>query len=210
MSVKASKYDASGAAIGSVDLPEELFGREPHTPALHAYVKMYLTNQRQGTAKTKTRREVSGGGIKPWKQKGTGRARAGSITSPVWVGGGRAFGPRPRDHHEDVPRKVKRLALVSALSMKAQNGAVRVWDRRELDAPKSKAVADALGKIGVGGRKTLFLDEGIAPNLSKSCRNIAWLDHTRAELTNAYQILKAQELVVSPEALARMKELFAS
>jgi large subunit ribosomal protein L4 len=102
------------------------------------------------------------------------------------------------------------LALVSALSMKAQSGAVRVWDRREMDSPKSKSVADALGKIGVGGRKTLFLDEGIAPNLSKSCRNIAWLDHTRAELTNAYQILKAQELVVSPEALARMKELFAS
>lgn len=210
MSVKASKYDASGAAAGSVDLPDELFGREPHAPALHAYVKMYLTNQRQGTAKTKTRREVSGGGIKPWRQKGTGRARAGSITSPVWVGGGRAFGPRPRHHHEDVPNKVKRLALVSALSMKAQNGAVRVWDRREMDAPKSKTVAETLGKIGVGGKKTLFLDEGIAPNLSKSCRNIAWLDHTRAELTNAYQILKAQELVVSPEALARMKELFAS
>lgn len=210
MSVKVSKYDAGGAVTGSVELPEELFGREPHTAALHAYVKMYLTNQRQGTAKTKTRREVSGGGIKPWRQKGTGRARAGSITSPVWVGGGRAFGPRPRHHHEDVPRKVKRLALVSALSMKAQNGAVRVWDRNELAAPKTKSVTDALGKIGVGGRKTLFLDEGIAPNLSKSCRNIAWLDHTRADLTNAYQILKAQELVVSPDALARMKEIFAS
>jgi large subunit ribosomal protein L4 len=210
MSVKASKYDASGTAVGSVDLPDELFGREPHTAALHAYVKMYLTNQRQGTAKTKTRREVSGGGIKPWRQKGTGRARSGSITSPVWVGSGRAFGPRPRDHQEDVPRKVKRLALVSALSMKAQNGAVRVWDRRELDAPKTKAVSDALGKIGIGGRKTLLLDEGLAPNFSKSCRNIAWLDHTRAGLTNAYQILKAQEVLVSPEALARMKELFAS
>jgi large subunit ribosomal protein L4 len=210
MPVKVSQYDASGAAVGSVDLPDELFGREPHAAALHAYVKMYLTNQRQGTAKTKTRREVSGGGIKPWRQKGTGRARAGSITSPVWVGGGRAFGPRPRDHQEDVPRKVKRLALISALSMKAQNGAVRVWDRRELDAPKTKTVSDALGKIGVGGRKTLFLDEGIVPNLSKSCRNIVWLDHARAELTNAYQILKAQELVVSPDALARMKELFAS
>ncbi len=210
MSVKASKYDATGALSGSVDLPEELFGCQPHPAALHAYVKMYLTNQRQGTAKTKTRREVSGGGIKPWRQKGTGRARAGSITSPVWVGGGGASGPRPRDHQEDVPRKVKKLALVSALSMKAQNGAVRVWDRRELDAPKTKSVADALGKIGVVGKKTLFLDEGRNPNFAKSCRNIAWLDHTRAELTNAYQIMKAQELVVSPDALARMKELFAS
>ncbi|HWO56762.1 MAG TPA: 50S ribosomal protein L4 [bacterium] len=210
MSVKASKYDASGAVIGSVDLPDELFGRDPHAPALHAYVKMYLTNQRQGTAKTKTRREVSGGGIKPWRQKGTGRARAGSITSPVWVGGGRAFGPRPRHHHEDVPRKVRRLAFVSALSLKAQNGAVKVWERRELDVPKTKAVADALGKIGVGGRKTLLLDEGLLPNFTKSCRNIAWLDHTRAELANAYQIMKAQEVIVSPEALARMKELFAA
>jgi large subunit ribosomal protein L4 len=210
MPVKVSKYDAGGAVTGSVELPDELFGREPHAAALHAYVKMYLTNQRQGTAKTKTRREVSGGGIKPWRQKGTGRARAGSITSPVWVGGGRAFGPRPRDHQEDVPRKVKKLALVSALSMKAQNGAIKVWDRRELEAPKTKAVSDALGKIGVAGRKTLLLDEGMNPNFSKSCRNIAWLDHTRAELTNAYQIMKAQELVLSPEGLARMKELFAS
>lgn len=210
MSVKASKYDANGAQAGSVELPDELFGAEPHAAALHAYVKMFLTNQRQGTAKTKTRMEVSGGGIKPWRQKGTGRARAGSITSPVWVGGGRAFGPRPRHHQEDVPRKVKRLAFVSALSMKAQKGAVRIWDRRELESPKTKSVAEALGNIGVSGRKTLFLDEGLHPNFAKSCRNIAWLDHTRAGLANAYQIMKAQELVLSPEALDRIKELYAS
>jgi large subunit ribosomal protein L4 len=210
MALKADKFDASGAAQGTVDLPDELFGCEPHSAALHAYVKRYLTNQRQGTAKTKTRREVSGGGTKPWRQKGTGRARAGSNTSPVWVGGGRVFGPRPRNHHEDVPRKVRRLALLSALAIKAQGGAVKVWDRRELDAPKTKSVADTLGKIGVAGKKTLFLDEGVFPNLTKSCRNIAWLDRTRADLANAYAVMRAQELILSPEALVRLQEVFAS
>jgi len=194
---------------GSVDLPEELFGGEPHAGALHAYVKMYLANQRQGTAKTKTRAEVSGGGAKPWRQKGTGRARSGSNTSPVWVGGGRAFGPRPRDHREKLPRKVKQLAFRSALALKVQQGAVKVWQRSEIDAPKTKSVVGALNQMGVSGRKVLFLDEGLLPNLDKSCRNIAWLTRERADLTNAYSVLRAQELVVSPEGLSRMAEVWS-
>lgn len=194
---------------GSVELPEALFGGDPHSGALHAYVKMYLTNKRQGTAKTKTRAEVSGGGAKPWRQKGTGRARSGSNTSPVWVGGGRAFGPRPRDHREKMPRKVKQLALRSALALKVQQGAVRVWQRAELEAPKTKSIVGVLGQMGVAGRKVLFLDEGVLPNLDKSCRNVAWLTRERADLTNAYSIMRAQELVVSPEGLSRMTEVWS-
>ncbi len=194
---------------GSVDLPETLFGGEPHSAALHAYVKMYLTNKRQGTAKTKTRAEVTGGGAKPWRQKGTGRARAGSNTSPVWVGGGRSFGPRPRNHREKLPKKVKSLALRSALAVKMQNGAVRVWQRAELDQPKTKSVTQVLEQMGVAKRRVLFLDEGLLPNLAKSCRNIAWFTRERADLANAYEIMRADELIVSPEGLARMTEVWS-
>jgi large subunit ribosomal protein L4 len=209
MPVSVPQYDVNGAMTGSVELPDQLFGREPSASALHAYVKMYLSNQRQGTAKTKTRAEVSGGGAKPWRQKGTGRARAGSNTSPVWVGGGRAFGPRTRMHREKLPRKVKRLALLSALSLKAQNGAVRVWDRQEMETPRTKDVVSALEQMGVAGRKVLFLDDGILPNLSKSCRNVKWIEHARASLVNAYAIMRAQDLVISPEGLARMTEVWS-
>ncbi|MEW5702667.1 MAG: 50S ribosomal protein L4 [Candidatus Zixiibacteriota bacterium] len=210
MEITVPQYDAQGALAGSVSLPDALFGQAPHAGAMHAYVKRYLTNQRQGTAKTKQRHEVSGGGIKPWRQKGTGRARSGSNTSPVWVGGGRVFGPRVRHHHEEIPRKVRKLALVSALSLKAQGGAVRVWARQEMEQPKTKAVATTLSKMGVSGRKTLFLDQGLLPNLDKSCRNIDGLVRVRADLANAYEIMRAQELVISPEALARMREVWVS
>ena len=206
MSLTAAKYNADGTQGGSVALPEAVFGHAPNAAVLHAYVKMYNTNQRQGTVKTKTRAEVSGGGVKPWRQKGTGRARSGSNTSPVWVGGGRAFGPRPRDHREAMPRKMRRLALLSALALKAQGGAVRIWERSELDAPKTKSVVQPLSQMGVAGRKVLFLDEGILPNLSKSCRNVPWLTRVRAELINAYEVMLAQDLVISPEGLARMTE----
>jgi large subunit ribosomal protein L4 len=209
MAVSVPKYDADGTMTGSVDLPDHLFGGSPHGPALHAYVKMYLSNQRQGNAKTKTRAEVSGGGAKPWKQKGTGRARSGSNRSPIWVGGGRAFGPRVHSHREDLPRKVKRLALLSALALKAQSGVVRVWTRQELGEPKTKSVVNVFQQMGVAGRKVLFLDEGLSPNLAKSCRNIPWMSHTRAGLVNAYAIMRAQDLVISPEGLARMTEVWS-
>jgi len=209
MSLTAPKYKADGTQGGSVTLPESLFGHAPNAAVLHAYVKMYNTNQRQGTVKTKTRAEVSGGGVKPWRQKGTGRARAGSNTSPVWVGGGCAFGPRPRDHREAMPRKMRRLALLSALALKAEGGAVRVWERSELDSPKTKSVVQPFSQMGIAGRKVLFLDEGVLPNLSKSCRNVPWLSRVRAELINAYEVLRAQDLVISPEGLARMTEALA-
>ncbi len=209
MDLTAPKYSADGSKAGTVTLPEALFGHEPHAAALHAYVKMYGANQRQGTVKTKTRAEVSGGGTKPWRQKGTGRARSGSNTSPVWVGGGRAFGPKPRDHREKLPRKVRRLALLSALSLKARSGAVRVWERREFEAPKTKLVVQPLEQMGLVGRRVLFLDEGIVPNLSLSCRNVPWLMRVRADLINAYEVMRAQDLVISPEGLTRMAEVLA-
>jgi large subunit ribosomal protein L4 len=210
MAITAQQYDAQGAVTGSVDLPEALFGCEPHPAALHAYAKMYLTNQRQGNAKTKTRKEVRGGGAKPWRQKGTGRARAGSNTSPIWVGGGRAFGPRGRDFREKLPRRVRRLALLSALSLKASAGAVHVWAREEMETPKTKSVVETLEKMGLIGCETLFLDEGTVPNLDKSCRNVSWLTHRRADLTNAYQVLRAHALVISPDGLKRMTEVLGA
>lgn len=210
MEVSAQQYDAQGAVTGSVVLPEAIFGQVPHRAALHAYTKMYLANQRQGTAKTKTRAEVAGGGAKPWRQKGTGRARAGSRSSPVWVGGGRAFGPRVRSHRQRLPRQVRRLALVSALSLKAQQGVVCVWAREEMENPKTGAVVETLAKMGLVGRETVFLDEGSFPNLLKSCRNIPWFTHRRADLANAYQILRAHALVVTPEGLKRLTEVLAS
>lgn len=210
MSITANQYDAQGTLVGSVDLPTQLFGQEPHAVAMHAYSKMYQTNQRQGTVKTKTRAEVSGGGAKPWRQKGTGRARSGSNSSPIWVGGGRAFGPRVRNHHEKLPRRVRRLALLSALSLKAKDGAVRVWAREEMQSPKTKDVVLALGKMGIIGSETLFLDEGSAPIFAKSCRNISWFTHRRADLANAYQVMRAHELVFSPDGLKRLTEVLGA
>ena len=139
MAVSVPQYDADGTMTGSVDLPESLFGGSPHGPVLHAYVKMYLTNQRQGNAKTKTRAEVSGGGAKPWKQKGTGRARSGSNTSPVWVGGGRAFGPRVRNHRENLPRRVRRLALEARKDWKPAGRSKKSAARRK--KPRKRAAA---------------------------------------------------------------------
>ncbi|HEX9750398.1 MAG TPA: 50S ribosomal protein L4 [candidate division Zixibacteria bacterium] len=204
--VTAESFDAHGTRTGSVALPEEIFGQTPHRASLHAYAKMYQTNQRQGTAKTLTRAEVSGGGIKPWRQKGTGRARAGSNTSPLWVGGGIVHGPRPHKHHEKLPRRVRRLALVSALSLKAREGNIRVWAREELNAPKTKSVNEAFARMGVAAKRTLLLDEGSVPNFAKSCRNIPWLTHRRADLANAYQVMRAKELVLSPDGLRRLTE----
>ena len=149
MAVNAPLYDKQGNKISEIELPEALFGIEPHKPALHSYVRRYLNNQRQGTVKTKTRAEVSGGGAKPWRQKGTGRARSGSNRSPLWVGGGRAFGPRPRKHNEKLPKRVKRLALRSALSLRAGGGNVHVIEDVVIDPPKTKEFHQILKNIGI-------------------------------------------------------------
>jgi len=210
MAVTAPLYNQEGNKISDVELPEALFGIEPHAASLHAYVRMYLANQRQGTVKTKTRAEVSGGGIKPYRQKGTGRARAGSNTSPVWVGGGRAFGPRPRSHREQLPKKVKRLALRSALSLRAGEGNIHVIDDVKIDPPKTKAFAQMLKTMGLDAESVLFLTESTDVALGLSVRNIPFVYHQRAGLTNPYEIIKHRELVVTKAGLDKLVEVFGS
>ncbi|MGB8656155.1 MAG: 50S ribosomal protein L4 [Candidatus Zixiibacteriota bacterium] len=205
----AAVFDQEGNKVDTVTLREEIFSQGSNLPVVHQYVKAYLANQRQGTVRRKTRAEVSGGGVKPWRQKGTGRARAGSNTSPIWVGGGRAFPPSPRDYHTDLPKKMKRKALVSALSTLASDNRVKVVEEPSLPGPKTKLMVQLLDRIGIAGSKILFLSEGKNDNLNKSCRNIKDLVFKRARLVNPYDLLQCDFLVVTKKALESLAEVFA-
>jgi large subunit ribosomal protein L4 len=203
-------YDKDGNEKEKVELNPKLFGQSPDLAVIHQYIKAYLANQRQGTAKKKSRSEVRGGGAKPWRQKGTGRARAGSNTSPLWVGGGRAFAPTQRDYHMEIPKKMKRKALLSALSTLASEDRVRILEEINLDAPRTKTMAELFDRMGVGGAKILFLSEGKDDNLSKSCRNLKDLVFKRACLVNPYDLLICDFLVMTPKAAESLSEVFAA
>jgi large subunit ribosomal protein L4 len=203
-------FDQEGNEKDTLALKEELFGQTPHLPSIHQYVKAYQVNQRQGTVKKKNRMEVRGGGAKPWRQKGTGRARAGSNTSPLWRGGGRAFPPRPGDHHVDIPRKMKRKALISALSSVASESRVKILEEVSLEAPRTKTMAELFDKMGVGGSRILFLSEGQDDNLHRSVRNLKNLVHKRARLVNPYDLLICDFLVMTRKALDSLTEVFAA
>src|SRR5437867_3718880 len=155
--MNAKCYASDGSEQGSTALPDELFAQQIQEHLLWLSVKRHLGNQRQGTAKVKTRGEVSGGGRKPWRQKGTGRARAGSNTSPLWPGGGRAFGPKPCDHRTELPKSQRRQALTSALSLKASENAVAVLESLAFDAPKTSEMAKTLERLGLTDRRTLLV-----------------------------------------------------
>jgi len=202
-------YDKEGTKIDTLDLNEKLFGQKPNPDVIHQYVKTYLSNQRQGTVRRKSRSEVSGGGAKPWRQKGTGRARAGSNTSPIWVGGGRAFQPKMRDYRVNLPMKMKRLALVSALSSKAFENKIKVLDQISMEVPKTKTMAELIDRLGMGGSKIIFLFEGKDENLCKSGRNIKGLVFKRATLINPYDLLNSDFLVMTKKALENLEEVFA-
>jgi len=202
-------YDKDGTQKEAFQLDQRLFGQKVNLSVMHQYVKAYLANQRQGTAKAKNRREVSGGGAKPWRQKGTGRARAGSNTSPVWVGGGRAFPPTPRDYRTGVPRKMKRQALLSGLSAAASENRIKIIEEVVLEAPKTKIMALLLDRLGVAGSKVLFLTEGKDENLRKSCSNLKGLMHKRACLVNPYDLLTCDFVVLTRNALDSLTEVFA-
>jgi large subunit ribosomal protein L4 len=206
----AKAYTKTGDTKGTVELPAALFDQQVNEHLLYQAVKTYLANQRQGTAKVKSRVEVSGGGRKPWRQKGTGRARSGSNTSPIWVGGGRAHGPEPHSHNIGLPKKQKRLALASALSLKARESQVAVLEGFELDAPKSKTVADLLKAMGLGTSKTLLVTGAHDENVWKSCRNIGLLETTLAHQVNPYGLLHCDTVVFTTEGLERLTEVFAS
>jgi large subunit ribosomal protein L4 len=173
-------------------------------------VKRHLGNQRQGTAKVKTRGEVSGGGRKPWRQKGTGRARAGSNTSPLWPGGGRAFGPKPRDYRTELPRGQRRAALASALSLKANENAVSVLEALQVPEPKTKHVAAVLARLGLEGKRTLLVLDRPDSNLLLACRNLPRLRACMAHQLNPYELVNAEAVLVTAAGLQRMREVYAS
>ena len=209
MSSTAKVYAMDGSAKGSAELPEELFGQPVNEHLMWMSVKRHLGNQRQGTAAVKNRALVSGGGKKPFRQKGTGRARQGSNTSPLMPGGGRAFGPRPRDYRTDLPRQQRRMALASALSLRASENAVSVLDQLPLTEVKTAKVASVLQSLGLAGKRTLLVVGEHDETLWKSCRNIRNLTTTIADRLNAYELLECEAVLMTSAALKRVEEVFA-
>jgi large subunit ribosomal protein L4 len=207
--MNAKIFRMDGSERGETALPDELFAQPVHEHLMWLSVKRHLGDQRQGTAKVKTRGEVSGGGRKPWKQKGTGRARSGSNTSPLWPGGGRAFGPKPRDYRTELPRKQRRAALTAALSQKAGENAVTVLESLSFEAPRTKEMAGILKRLGLDSKRTLLVIGESDPNVVRSCRNLRNLQTTLAHQLNPYELLNAEALLVTAPALAAMKEIFA-
>jgi len=202
--IEAPHYSAAGAKKKEVRLPAALFDGTVNEHALHRAVVTYLANQRQGTHDTKTRSEVSGGNKKPWRQKGTGRARQGSIRAPHWRHGGIVFGPHPRDYRLGIPKKVRQLAKKSALNARAREAAVFVVDALEYEKPKTKTLAELLGAVGVADKKVLVLTAGAAPhahNVYLSGRNIPKVRVMRFADATAYEILWSDAVVIELPAL---------
>ncbi|MBD3218705.1 MAG: 50S ribosomal protein L4 [candidate division Zixibacteria bacterium] len=206
---KAKKISSTGGSAGEVELNSKVFEFEPKNYQVHQFIKSFLRNQRQGTHSTKTRMEVRGGGAKPWRQKGTGRARAGSNNSPIWVGGGRAFGPKPKNYNKPIPRRLKRQALYSAFSSKAADERIMVIEQPELEKPKTRTVVEFLAGLDLYGSKVLILNEEQNRNFELSCRNIPGVSYMRAKLINAYHLLNADYLLMTESALKEIEEVFA-
>ena len=200
--IDAPHYSSAGAKRdANFALPADYFDGTVNEPVLHQAVKVYLNNQRQGTHMTKSRSFVSGGNQKPWKQKGTGRARQGSIRSPQWRGGGVVFGPTPRDYRTDIPRKVRQLARKSALNARAREGALHVIERLAFRSPKTAQLAGLLGSLGLDGRKALVLTAGHNPNAYLSGRNLPSVEVMAYPEASAYDILWCEAVVVEEGAL---------
>ncbi len=202
---KANLYNMAGKQIGEVELSEAVFGIEPNQYVVHDVVKNHLANCRQGTQSALTRAEVSGGGRKPWRQKGTGHARQGSTRAPQWTHGGIVFAPKPRDYSYTLNKKVKRLALKSVLSAKAASGSVLVVDGLGMDEIKTKTFKAFLGALEAD--KAVVVTS--CPNVVKSARNIPGIVTTPANLINVYDIVNAKQLIVDKAALATIEEVFA-
>ena len=206
--LKTNVYNMSGAVVGEIELSEAVFGVTPNTAVVHDAVKNHLANKRQGTQSALTRAEVSGGGRKPWRQKGTGRARQGSTRAPQWTHGGIVFAPKPRDYSYTLNKKAKRLALKSVLSAKAAEAAVVVIDAIKMDSVKTKDFAAFLKAVGCD-TKTLVVTAAPDANVIKSGRNIPGCEITFANLINVYDVVNADKLVVDQAALAKIEEVFA-
>lgn len=199
--LSARYFSAAGEPGDAVQLPEELFDGVVNDAVLHQVIKAHLANKRQGNAATKTRAMVSGGNSKVWRQKGTGRARQGSIRAPHWRGGGIVFGPHPRSYHQDIPRKVRALARRSAFNTRALADQVTVLERFDLDAPKTRRVVELLGKIGVADKKVLVLTDGINNPLFLSVRNLQNVRVMPFREASAYDVMTANQLVIESAAL---------
>jgi len=199
--------DIGGKTVGNIELDANIFDIEINKHAVHMAVVQYLANQRQGTKSTKTRAEVRGGGRKPWRQKGTGRARQGSIRSPQWVGGGVTFAPKPRDFSFKLNKKLKRLALKSVLTDKVKQGNLVVLDNLDLPEIKTKAMVDVCSKLELG--KALFVMTGSNTNVMLSARNIPTIKTAGVNTINVYDIMKYESLVVTKEAVEKIQEVYA-
>ena len=197
----------AGAEVGTAELNDAIFGIEPNTAVVHEVVKNHLANCRQGTQSALTRAEVSGGGKKPWRQKGTGHARQGSTRAPQWTHGGVVFAPKPRDYSYVLNKKVKRLALKSVLSAKAAEGNVIVVDELNVPEIKTKTMQSFLAAVNAG--KAVLVTPEVNMNVVKSARNIPGVSATTAKLINVYDILNAKQLIVDKAALAVIEEVFA-
>ena len=204
---KANVFNMAGQQVGEIELSEAVFGIEPNQVVVHEVVKNHLANCRQGTQSALTRAEVSGGGKKPWRQKGTGHARQGSTRAPQWTHGGIVFAPKPRDYSYTLNKKVKRLALKSALSAKAAEGAIVVVDELKLDAIKTKPVKQFLDAAGV--TKAVVITPEVNDIVVKSARNIPGVVTTTAKILSVYDIVNAKQLVIDKAALAIIEEVFA-
>ena len=202
---KANVFNMAGQQVGEIELSEAIFGIEPNQVVVHEVVKNHLANCRQGTQSALTRAEVSGGGKKPWRQKGTGHARQGSTRAPQWTHGGIVFAPKPRSYRYTLNKKVRRLALKSALSAKAAAGSVLVVDGLSMDEIKTKTFQTFLNSVGAG--KAVVVTA--CPNVVKSARNIPGVVTTPANLINVYDIVNANQLIVDKAALATIEEVFA-
>ena len=205
---KFDVLDMNGKKVSTIELSDAVFGMAPNEKVMHAAVVNFLANQRQGTQSTKTRSEVSGGGKKPWRQKGTGRARQGSIRSPQWTHGGIALGPKPRDYSYRLNKKVKRLAMVSALSAKAQAGEMVVIDKIEAAEYKTKTVAAMLKAVDAT-KKALIVTPAVDEKLVKSAANLAGVSTTVVGQINTYAVLNGGKLVISADAAKKLEEVFA-
>ncbi|MDK2918784.1 MAG: large subunit ribosomal protein [Candidatus Petromonas sp.] len=204
---KVDVLNVSGQRVGELELNDNIFGIEVNQHVLYEAVKNYLANQRQGTQSAKNRSEVRGGGRKPWRQKGTGRARQGSIRSPQWVGGGVVFAPKPRDYSYKLPKKVKRLAMKSALSSKVKNDEIIVLDELTMDAPKTKDMVSILKNINSAKKALIVLGEK-DDNVLKSARNIPGINTTLVNTLNVYDILNCDTFIVTKDAVQKIEEVY--
>lgn len=206
--LKTNVYDMSGKQVGEIELSEAVFGIEPNQAVVHDVVKNHLANRRQGTQSALTRAEVSGGGRKPWRQKGTGRARQGSTRAPQWIHGGIALGPKPRDYGYHMNKKSRQLAIKSALSAKAAAGNIMVIENLDLSEVKTKNFVKFLSDVGATG-KSLVVTPEVRRNVVLSARNIPGVRTTISSIISVYDILRADKFIVDKAAVAKIEEVYA-